>query len=437
MSEATYASRRDRRRRRRQTGLIAALAVATIAILAGAYFLNAQRTGETTPNNAENASVEAPQRVEQQAGGGPAPEKPAGGATAEEPRKGSDPSAGAANENKKAVSMPEKPEAVKGIYIIAHSGSEPNLSAYIDFINSNELNALVVDVKDVTGEVMYPSKVPLAREIGATRDVIPDIKALAGELEENDIYSIARISVFEDDLLPRQRPDLAAMDSATGLPWRNSLNQTWADSYDREVWEYNVAVAKEAAEAGFDEVQFDYVRFPSDGPMETLTYEEETFPTEADAIAGFLEYARSELNPMGVYVAADVFGLAAGDNGAGVGQDITKIAQHVDVLSPMAYPSHYPVGSYGYDNPNAEPYGVLENTLAEFEADIKDKNPDLELRPWLQDFDYGTPPDYGPTEVKAQKQAVYDSGKTSWLLWNPDNLYTEEAMEPPPEEEQR
>lgn len=120
---------------------------------------------------------------------------------------------------------------------------------------------MVIDVKDVTGEVMYPSEVELAREIGATRDVIPDLEALASDLEERGIYSIARVAVFEDDILPVERPDLAVQDSQTGAQWTNYQGQYWADAYDREVWEYNVAIAKEAAEAGFDEVQFDYVRF--------------------------------------------------------------------------------------------------------------------------------------------------------------------------------
>jgi hypothetical protein len=322
----------------------------------------------------------------------------------------------------------EKPEAVKGIYLTAYSASG-NLDAYLDFVDRTELNAVVVDVKDVTGEVMYPSDVPLAREIGATRNVLPDLEALAAELEERGVYSIARVATFEDDILPRARPDLAVLDSTTGAPWLNNAGQSWSNAYNREAWEYNVAIAREAAEAGFDEVQFDYVRFPSDGPMETVEYGEETYPSQGEALAAFLKYASGELEPTGARVAADVFGLAATEDGAGVGQFIDELAPHVDVLCPMVYPSHFPVGSYGYDDPNARPYEMVKYAMEDFNKEAKAENPDVEIRPWLQDFDLGEPP-YGPAEIRAQFKATYDSDATGWLLWNPSNVYTEEALKP-------
>jgi hypothetical protein len=322
-----------------------------------------------------------------------------------------------------------KPEAVKGIYMTAPAASGPNLSAYLDLLDITELNAVVVDVKDVTGEVMYPSEVPLANEVGATRNVIPDLESLVAELEDHDVYSIARIAVFEDDILPRERPDLAIMDSATGQPWVNYSDIAWADPYDREVWEYNVAIAREAAEAGFDEIQFDYIRFPSDGPMETLAFEEETYPDYQSALGAFLEYARGELASEDVYLAADVFGLAATDDGAGVGQYMDKLMPHLDVICPMAYPSHYPAGSYGVEAPNYEPYKIVLETMKDFEEDAQKANPDIEIRPWIQDFDYTEPP-YGAAEVAAQMQAIYDADETGWLLWNPENIYTDGSLRP-------
>lgn len=320
----------------------------------------------------------------------------------------------------------DKPEAVKGIYLTAYSASG-NLDAYLDFVDRTEINAVVIDVKDVTGEVMYPSKVPLANEIGATRDVLPDLEALASDLDERNVYSIARVAVFEDDILPRERPDLAPTDSATGGPWLNNAGQAWSDGYNREVWEYNTAIAKEAAEAGFDEIQFDYIRFPSDGPLDTLTYEKTPFPSDQAALGAFLKYADRELEPTGVRIAADVFGLAATEDGAGVGQYMNKLAPHLDVINPMTYPSHYPVGSFGYDTPNAQPYEMVRESIKDFEEDTKKVNPGIEIRPWLQDFDLGDPP-YGPQEIRAQMQAVYDSDETGWLLWNASNVYTEEAL---------
>lgn len=318
----------------------------------------------------------------------------------------------------------DAPEEVRGIYLTAESAS--NIDPFLEMMERTDLNAVVIDVKDVTGEVMYSSDVDLANEIGAVRPVL-DLERLVNELEERDIYSIARVATFEDDILPVQRPDLAVMDSATGAQWQNYAGNYWSDAHNREVWEYNVAITKEAAEAGFDEVQFDYVRFPSDGPMERLSYSAEPASGGENTIPEFLEYADKELEPTGARIAADVFGLAAGDGGAGVGQDIRAMAPHLDVINPMVYPSHFPVGSYGLQNPNAHPYEVIENAMADFEKDAEASNPDLEIRPWLQDFDYGTPP-YGPAEVKAQIRATHDSGATGWLLWNPSNVYSEQAL---------
>ncbi|AHY46313.1 hypothetical protein RradSPS_1030 [Rubrobacter radiotolerans] len=328
---------------------------------------------------------------------------------------------------------PQRP--VRGIYLTAASASD--LSQHLPLIEETDVNAVVVDVKDVTGEVMHASEVPLANEVGATRDVL-DLEALTTELREREVYSIARIATFEDDILPVARPDLAVTDSATGAQWTNNVGNYWSDPYNRTVWEYNVAIAKEAAEAGFDEVQFDYVRFPSDGPMERVVYPAQPEDASGNVIGDFLAYAKGELEPTGVSVAADVFGLAAGEDGAGVGQDIPALAPHLDVISPMIYPSHYPAGSYGFDNPNARPYAVVAESMREFEEATREANPDIEIRPWLQDFSYGEPA-YGPRQVSRQIDAVYDAGATGWLLWNPENVYTWQALTDTgsPEEEQQ
>lgn len=197
---------------------------------------------------------------------------------------------------------PQRP--VRGIYLTAASASD--LSQHLPLIEETDVNAVVVDVKDVTGEVMHASEVPLANEVGATRDVL-DLEALTTELREREVYSIARIATFEDDILPVARPDLAVTDSATGAQWTNNVGNYWSDPYNRTVWEYNVAIAKEAAEAGFDEVQFDYVRFPSDGPMERVVYPAQPEDASGNVIGDFLAYAKGELEPTGVSVAADVF----------------------------------------------------------------------------------------------------------------------------------
>lgn len=322
-----------------------------------------------------------------------------------------------------------KPKAVKGIYVSGAVAGSPAFKEYIDLVDKTELNAMVIDIKDVTGNLTYSSQVPLAKEDGATTNTISNLHAMVQELRAKNIYAIARIPVFEDNLLPRKHPELAVMDSATGKPWQNYGGLTWANPYKREVWDYNIAIAKEAAQAGFNEVQFDYVRFPSDGPMNRIDYGEKTFPTQEDTIAGFLDYAHSQLEPLGVYVAADVFGMIGMEDSVGIGQVVSKLAPHLDVLCPMVYPSHYGPGNYGYPNPNAEPYGVVKKAMDDFEAKIGPNNKHLEIRPWLQDFNMGSPP-YGAEQVKAQIQATYDAKLTGWLLWNPANVYTDGALAP-------
>lgn len=428
MESSRYASRRERRRRQRWVFMAATASVALVVVVV-AYLVAttlAASGGGSGPANSEE--VAAGDRGDATAEDAENPDaENAGGATND-----------AGEETYERALTPEtgeeapaapggKPEAVRGVYVSGPVAGSENFDAYIGLANETEVNALVVDVKEA-GVLQYPSDVPLAQEIGATTETIPDLAALVERMKEDDVYAIARLSVFQDDVLPRQRPDMAVMDSVTGEPWLTYMGATWSSAYNRDVWEYNVAVAKEAAEAGFDEVQFDYVRFPSDGPMNRITYPEETYPTQEDAIAGFLEYARGELEPTGVELSADVFGLVGMNDYVGIGQVVSKMAPHLDVICPMVYPSHYPVGSYGYQNPNAEPYAIIEGAMNDFER-AYEVNPDIEIRPWLQDFNWGDP-EYGPEEVEAQIQATYDTGHTGWLLWNAANVYTAEALEP-------
>ncbi len=319
----------------------------------------------------------------------------------------------------------EKPEGVKGLYLPGFEAGGPKLDAALRIAKETEVNAIVVDVKEA-GSTTYPSDVPLAKEIGATTNAIPDLEALVERLHENDVYAIARLATFQDDVLPYARPDLAVLDSATGGPWNTYQGAAWTNPYQREVREYNVAIAKEAAEAGFDEVQFDYVRFPSDGEMARLVYGRETFPTQEDAIAGFLEYAHSELEPLGAEVSADVFGLVGVNDYVGVGQVVSKMAPHLDVICPMVYPSHYPPGAYGYGNPDAFPYEIVDLAMADFKTKSKAVNPDIEIRPWLQDFDYISA--YEPADVEAQIRATEDAGLKGWILWNAAAEYTTQIL---------
>lgn len=399
-----YSSIRRRRHNRRRVFFVVAVAALVLLVIATATILPRLLGSEaSSPDSPDVASETTARKADANASNAP----------------------GDGRRREETTDQEDK-VPVRAIYLTAQSASD--IDPFLQTLDRTEANAVVVDVKDVTGEVMYQSEVPLANEIGATRDIL-DLPRLTKKLEDRDVYSIARVAIFEDDILPVARPDLAATDSSTGAQWTNNVGNYWSDPYNREVWKYNAAIAKEAAEAGFDEVQFDYVRYPSDGPMETLTFpsEPQSEGKDSNTIVDFLAYADKELESTDAKLAADVFGLAAGDNGAGVGQDVAAFAPYLDVISPMVYPSHFPVGSYGLDDPNSEPYTVLENALAEFEEETRDSNPDIEIRPWLQDFTYGTPA-YGPAEVRAQIKATYDSGEDGWLLWNAENVYTEAAF---------
>jgi hypothetical protein len=219
--------------------------------------------------------------------------------------------------------------------------------------------------------------------------------------------------------------------TATGDIWENDNGATWVSAMYPEAWDYNIAIAAEAARMGFDEIQYDYVRFPTDGDRDVMDLgAPNTKETRTNAIAGFLERTRAALAPYDAALAVDVFGVTLfdrNDNDA-LGQLLEKIAPHVDYICPMIYPSHYIPGIFGFDLPNDHPYEII---LGSLELGIgRVPNAQATLRPWLQDFSYGRGIDYGPKEVRAQMQATYDFGGTSWMLWNAANEFTEAALEP-------
>jgi len=314
---------------------------------------------------------------------------------------------------------------VKGIYATGAAAGSPKIESLIKLIETTELNALVIDLKDGTGRVSYQSGLEAVEQTGAGTAKIKEITGLVRTLRIKDIYPIARIVVFKDPVFAAARPDLAVQRKSGGV-WKDYKGLAWMDPYSREVWDYNLALAEEAAQMGFREVQFDYVRFPSDGPMQEAVYTHADENSPEDTIAEFLKEAHKRLSKYGVYVSADVFGLTTTvQDDMRIGQKWEKITSNVDYISPMVYPSHYISGNYGLKDPNREPYATVRRSL----ADAVYRNPEngATIRPWLQDFSLGYP--YGPEEVRAQIQAAYDAGVTQWLLWNARNVYTEEALE--------
>ncbi len=323
-----------------------------------------------------------------------------------------------------------KPRAVRGVYLNAWAAGSPRKRAkLIALADRTEIDAFVIDVKDASGHISYESTIPLAQQVGAPQRRFADVRELLAEMKAHGIYPIARIVAFKDPVLAGARHDLA-LRTRYGDVWRDRYGDVWVDAFNRHVWDYEIAIAREALSLGFAEVQWDYVRFP-DTPahlMRDVVYPAREGRTKADAIREFLSYSREQLSDLAAPVTADVFGLttSAGSD-MGIGQFWPKMVDATDVLLPMVYPSHYVRGSYGIADPNASPYEVVKTALQHAIRRSRDVAGAAAIRPWLQDFTLGEPR-YGATEVRAQIQAVYDVGLDEWVLWNAGSDYTAEAL---------
>jgi len=318
---------------------------------------------------------------------------------------------------------------VKGIYMSGAAFNSSKLfSSLVNLVDRTELNAVVIDIKDDNGYLTCNLPVQLARDLSIRRHRGLNAAENMDLILNKNIFPIARIVVFKDPSLAENKPELA-LRQPDGSLWRDRKKLAWVDPYNREVWEYTVNIAKEAAKMGFREIQFDYVRFPSDGDMRNVVYPYADGRKKEDVIRDFLHYAKNELEPYNVFLSADVFGLTTMTlDDMGIGQKFEKIITEVDYICPMIYPSHYGTGNYGFTNPNAYPYEVVRAALRDGLKKIEAaKVPDIVIRPWLQDFNLGQPA-YGSTEVRAQIKATYDVGLEEWILWNASNRYTEGAL---------
>jgi hypothetical protein len=322
------------------------------------------------------------------------------------------------------------PVKVKGIYLTGWmAGQTKGFENLVELANRTEVNAMVIDVKDNTGKLTYHSNLAIVEEIGANSERIPDVGNLLGTLKKHGIYAIARVVAFEDPILAKSKPELSII-TKSGQPWRTRNGLGWVDPYNQEVWDYILDIAEEAAKKGFNEIQFDYVRFPSDGNLKDIVYPSNDGRSRVDVITDFLVYAKERLKPYGVYISADVFGLVtSATDDMLIGQILEDIAKDVDYICPMIYPSHYSSGSYGLANPNGAPYETVYRGLQDAVNRLaKLDGFKAEIRPWLQDFTLGKPA-YGTEQVRAQIEATYDVGLSEWILWNSANIYTEQALE--------
>jgi hypothetical protein len=315
------------------------------------------------------------------------------------------------------------PREVRGVHVtMALAGLEGKIDEYVA-LKSYGLNTLEVDVKDENGKVGFvtPAVPRLAREIGAAEPYY-DVKTVVDKVHAAGMYLVGRVVVFEDPVLAAQRPELSVL-RPDGSRWLNNGGLGWTNPYDRRVWKYVVGIGAAAAKAGFDEIQFDYVRFPSDGDLSQIVYRHRRAEPKGTTIANFLRYASGRLHPLGVRVSADVFGLAA-THDLGIGQVPKRIAPYLDALYPMVYPSHYSSGEYGIAEPDAYPGRTVARALLDFRRQLKGKGPTL--IPWLQDFSLGRP--YTLVEVTDQIAATRRQHTGGFMLWNPEGLYTREAL---------
>ncbi len=317
------------------------------------------------------------------------------------------------------------PDVVRAVYLNPLATTDDEFFSLVQTIEESELNAMVVDVKE--DGVYVPTEVELFLDAGEVNPDVLDVDGLLATLRQWNIYAIARVVTFRDTYLADSRPDLAVLDSVTGGPWRTFDGAGWLNPFKQETWRAYAAFADELAALGFDEIQWDYVRFPSDGDMTTLDFGRPVDETlRADTIAAFLGSCTETLRPTGVKTAADVFGYTLLLDDIGIGQNITEIAGVVDYLCPMVYPSHFPEGSIAVPgHPNDFPAETIRISL---EAGAERVDPSR-FRPWLQDFSLQGMTPYGEAEVRAQIDASEAAGVNGWMLWAADSVYSASALQ--------
>lgn len=336
------------------------------------------------------------------------------------------------------ISYPD--DGVKGIFVSGYTAGSERMNELIDYVNTSGLNSMVVDVKEDMGDIMM--ELPVENDIAeANSYTYTDPETLMPQMEENQVYPIARVVVFKDSRLAQAAPELSFL-NPDGTIWENGRGENFVNPFLQEVWDYNIDIAVEAAKLGFKEIQFDYVRFPEGFEFyeDSLEYERGAYVNEGDAgaqrvaaVTDFVEYAYEALRPYDVDVSVDIFGYAATHGVAeGIGQDFSQISENVDVISSMIYPSHWGPGSFDIEAPDTEPYQVIDQYIQEENELLAALDEPPVSRPWLQDFTAsylgaGNYLNYDVEEIEVQIQALKDNGVDEFLLWDASNQYTREV----------
>jgi hypothetical protein len=337
------------------------------------------------------------------------------------------------------------PESVKAIYISSWVAGSPEIRKnLIKLIDETEINAVVIDIKDYTGKVVFKTNGKKIEEFESTEVRIRDIRELIKSFHDKGVYVIGRISAFQDAHMVVKKPDWAVKRESDSGVWKDRKGISWIDPGSEEMWDYLVEIGRESFALGFDELNFDYIRFPSDGDMNDIYYPFSDGQKKVDVMGRFYAYLNSQFrgsivkNEDGINVpyigtdepvlSADLFGMVTSNyDDLNIGQVIEVAFPYFDYIAPMVYPSHYPKTFLGFDNPSAKPYEVIHYAMSKAveRAKIASTSPS-KLRPWLQDFSLGTT--YTPEMVRAQIQATYDTGLNSWMLWSASNKYTQSAL---------
>lgn len=345
------------------------------------------------------------------------------------------------------------PEPLKAIYMSACVVGTPTFrDSLVKIAEETEVNAIVIDVKDFSGTLSYePTNPELRHAWDASKCGASDMRDFLKTLKYKNIYTIARITVFQDPHFTKLHPELAVQSASTGGPWKDRKGLSFLDVGGKESWDYIVAIAKDAYEIGFDELNFDYIRYPSDGNMKDAVYKL-SLGSKQEQLEKFFIYLAYEMRKIGAVTSADLFGMTTTNtDDLNIGQVLERTLPHFDYVAPMVYPSHYPENFNGWKNPNTVPYELIKfvmdagrvRTVATStvinvigSTPIASTTPQLyekssydqrKLRSWIQDFDYGG--NYDVPEVRAQINGTYDAGLTSWMIWSPSNKYTVGALE--------
>ncbi len=328
----------------------------------------------------------------------------------------------------------ETPDPLKAVYFTSWAAGHPKFREQLfDLVETTEINAVVIDVKDYTGRISFKVDDPYLKQIGAAENRIPDVKEFVARLHERGVYVIARISSFQDSYLINIHPEWAVK-TKDGTIWKDYKGIKWLDAGAKPVWDYLVAIGRQSYAYGFDELNFDYIRYPSDGDLTNIYYSWSEGRTRTEVMKSFYLYLREQFATTTIPLSIDLFGLTtSANNDLGIGQNLKDALPYFDYVSPMVYPSHFSKGYLGLNKPAEHPYEVVKNSMdrAIERAYEASSTPD-KIRPWLQAFNLGAT--YTPAMVQAQIQATYDAGLTSWMLWHAGSVYNKEGLVPNEEE---